>query len=185
MGIGTHHHDDVATGSGGRAKLRIAGRPKEGQEVSYVILEEPGEPVLMHFRERLVPHFKRGCPHCDGKDEPKPLYYVGAETGTGESVILELTPKCFETAAAAARNVPSGDGKPDLFGTPTVVTTVFRGLLVKISRSNYRFSQRVLRCSQRVKEGNFGRWPYHTREELARVWGIPIRPRIYRESNGA
>jgi hypothetical protein len=56
---------------------------------------------------------------------------------------------------------------------------VFTGLLVTIRRGAGR-SPRVLRCEQRVQVAA-GAWPYETRHELARIWGVPLRPRLYRE----
>jgi hypothetical protein len=169
--------EDIATGAPFGQRLRIAGRPREGAEERYVILEEPGDPVLTHFHGRLLPHFKRDCPHCRG-DQPKPLWYVGASSLGGELVILELTWKCYQSAAAAARTL-ADRRSPDLFGEEIdVVGNTFTRLLVRVSRANFKSSQRVLRCDQRVKRSE--PWPYRTREELARIWGIPMRPRLFR-----
>jgi hypothetical protein len=172
--------DDVATGAGGPRKLTIAGRPAPGGTASYVLLEEPAEPVLMHWSGRLVPHFKRDCPYCqEDAEEPKPLWYVGAAERTAERVLVELTERCFQAAQAAARRLEVSGKDPDLFGAPVTGPAVFTGLLVTISRGAGR-SPRVLRCEQRVQVAA-GAWPYRTREELARIWGVPMKPRLYRE----
>jgi len=174
--------DEVATGKG-TAKLRIVGRPREGAEETYVILEEPGDPVLMHYRDRLVPHFKADCPHCDGTDEPKPMVYVGATTLGGELAILELSWKCFQSAGAAARKLSGNLRGLNLFGEPIEADGRFTGLMVRISRANFRASPRVLRCDQRAKSTT--PWQYRTREELARIWGIPVKPRLFRAEDQA
>lgn len=184
-----HYADDIAMGRGGPRRLQIAGRPAPASSVSYVLLEEPGEPVQMHWVSgsagvsgRLVPHYRRGCPHChESAEEPKPLWYLGAAEKSGRLVIVELTEKCYESALAAARRIPARGASIDLFGVPEDVAQ-FTGLLITISRGAGR-SQRVLRCDQRVTVQP-GMWTYHTREELARVWGVPIRPRLYREGTG-
>jgi hypothetical protein len=174
---GPRYSDEIATGGDGGQNLRIAGRVREGTEEKYVIMEEPGEAVMTHFRGKLVPHWKRNCPHCNGTDVPKALWYVGACLVNGELVILELTWKCHRAAAAAARHHHGKEAGIDLFGQP-VAAAGFTGLLVTISRANFKASQRVLRCDQRVTVSE--PWPYRTREELARIWGIPIRPRLFR-----
>jgi hypothetical protein len=79
-------------------------------------------------------------------------------------VIVELTEKCFRTLEAAAR--VQG-------GTCT-------GLLIRITRADFRASPRILRCEQRVPK--WQPWPYDTRRELARIWGIAIRPRLFKEA---
>jgi hypothetical protein len=177
-----HYTDDIATGSSHGRRLTIAGRPAAGGSADYVLLEEPEEPVLMHWRDRLVPHFRHNCPHCnpDGTSEPKPLWYVGAQTLVGQLVIVELNETCFQAAAAAARNIETQAIGHDLFGQPVKGAGVFRGLLVKISRSSAARSRRVLRCEQRVQVAA-GAWPYVTRRELCKIWGVPVRPRLYRE----
>jgi hypothetical protein len=179
----TRYADDVATGTGGRQKLQIRGRPSPGQREKLVIAEEPGEAVLMHWNGHLVPHFKRDCPNCEGhKSEPKPLWYVGASTLKGEQVILELTQKCLETVRFYACSIPAKLSEPQLFdGDWEFIKQgeVFTGLLVEIIRGSSPRSQRVLRCEHRVEIKN--KWPYRTREELARIWGVPIRPRIYKQ----
>jgi hypothetical protein len=76
-----------------------------------------------------------------------------------------LTEKCVETLSAAAR--VHGEGK-------------CTGLLVRIHRADFRASPRILRCEQRVSVTMA--WPYRTREELARIWGIAIKPRLYKEA---
>lgn len=170
--------DDVATGEP-RQKLRIAGRPREGSSEKMVVMEEPGEPVLMHYAGKLVPHFKRDCPNCTPNEEPKPLWYVGASTFANELVIMELTGKCFYNLAASARSVaPVAEGL-DLFGDE-IRKISFVGLVVTISRANFKRSPRVIRCEQRTALKS--EWPYRTREELARVWGVALRPRLWRES---
>ncbi len=164
-----HTIDDVATGEPA-PKLEIVGRPRPGGKDRYAVLEEPGEPVLMHFRGKLVPHFKNGnCPNC-GEDEPKPLWYVGAATEAGALAILELTGKCFRSAESAARFV--GNNLPG--------PAIFRGLVVTIVRANLDRSPRVLRCEQRLIE--VPDWPYETRRELARIWDVPMRPRLFKEA---
>jgi hypothetical protein len=172
-----HDLDDIATGGGG-IRFGIQGRPRPGKEESYVIVEEPGEPVLTHFipPRGHVPHFKAACENCRG-DKPVPLWYVGAVTVEGDLVILELTWKCFRTAAAASKTVGlvhTIDESGEATGSPR-----FSGLLVKIKRASAALSPRVLRCEQRVDK--FPAWPYRTREELARIWGVPTKPRIYLE----
>lgn len=82
--------------------------------------------------------------------------------------ILELSEKCFRTLSAAAGTV-RGSG--------------FIGLFVKIFRPRYRHSPRILRCEQRVETAR-NPWPYQTRHELARIWGVPLRPRLYEVGNG-
>lgn len=106
----THYLEDVATDDGKQRGLNIVGRPKPGCSESWIILEEPGQAVLMHWTgKNMLPHFKRGdCPHCNGIEEPKPLWYVGAKAEGGSSIgILELTATCFRTVEAAARKMKS------------------------------------------------------------------------------
>lgn len=175
----THYADDIATGMGNGSRLRIAGRPREGTDEKLVLLEEPGEPILMHWSGVLIPHYKKDCPNCNGKTEPKPFYYIGGATLASELVIVELTPKCYNSAAAAARQFSPNIRGTDLFGNPLAVSAIrFSGLLVRISRASFRASPRVLRCDQRVRPKV--EWNYQTKLELARIWGIPIKPRLYR-----
>jgi hypothetical protein len=177
-----HTADDIATGATGPGKLRIAGRPGPGRQETYVLLEEPGPPVLMHWAAgRKVPHFRRDCPHCaQGAEEPKPLWYLGAFCmASRQQVLLELTEACFRGAGAAAARLEAGPADVDLFGAPLPGGAVFTGLVVTVSRGGGR-SPRVLRCEQRAQVGPAA-WPYRTREELARVWGVPVRPRLYKE----
>lgn len=166
--------EDIATGlPRDRYQLVIAGRPRPGASEKYVLVEEPDEPVLMHWNGHThLPHFKRDCPNCkDSKERYKPLWYIGAVLfGSPDPLILELTQKCYRTAAAGACMAEADDSSG--------VVTVFRGLLVEISRGNYERSQRVLRCVARVEVKND--WPYRTREELAKIWGIPLKPKIYK-----
>jgi hypothetical protein len=178
--------EDVATWDGRQGWLRIAGRPRPGTEELLVLLEEPGEPVLLHWRDKqLIPHFRRDCPHCNPTSVPKPMYYIGGCYMTGQPVIVELTPKCFRTAEAAAialdlREQSASEFVAELFSeeAPTKRKAVFVGLLLRISRGNYERSPRVLRCTQRVAVKT--PWAYRTREELARIWGVPIRPRLFK-----
>jgi hypothetical protein len=157
-------------------KLRIAGRPRQGAKETYALLEEPGEPVLVHWASKLMPHLKRNCPYCNG-EEPKPIWYLGSlEVDSKEMVILELTWKCFRTLAPAAQ-IPNQE--VDLFGD-LIPAHSYLGLLVRISRGNFARSPRVLRCEQRLKK--YPAWPYNTRAELARIWGIVTKPRIFREA---
>lgn len=176
-----HTIDDVATATGPiRRPLRIVGRPRACTSETWVIMEEPGETVMVHWRGKLVPHFRTLCPHCDGIEEPKPMWYVGAWFGS-DFGILELTPKCFSTAGAAARNTPPVDYcDGDLFGGEVTQYAGFRGLVVEIRRISDPRTPRHLRCVHRVK---VGQWPYNTRHELARIWGIPIKPRLYKEES--
>lgn len=176
--------EDIATGSAARATIRIAGRPRQGQRETYLILEEPEDPVLMHFKGKQLPHFKRNCPNCTETQLPRPMWYIGSLMilgQRGELVILELTQKCFESLSAAARKigVPGMLTGVDLFGEKIESVAVYRGLLVDIVRADFPSSPRTLRCE--VRRQTDVEWPYHTREELARIWGVPIRPRIYRE----
>lgn len=170
-----HYTEDVATGVPDGTRLEISGRPREGYEERMVLAEEPGEPVQMHFRQVLVPHFKRDCPHCLPTDLPKPLWYIGAYTLRGEAVIAELTAKCFASAEAAARRLDLRG----IHGLEEDQGAVFAGLLITVSRGNFPRSPRVLRCDQRVEIKV--PWAYNTRLELARIWGVPVRPRLYRE----
>jgi hypothetical protein len=184
--------DEIATGSG-RRKLRIAGRPGEGRTEEYVLLEEPPEkPVKTHFREKTVPHYTSNCPHCgpEGEDDTTPYWYIGACDVSGDRVILELTEKCYNAARSYVLAHPLRE-PPDLF-TPEPIddcereqlrglpATSFKGLVVTISRASAYRSQRVLRCKQRV--GRFPDWPYQTRHELARIWQVRIRPRLFKEA---
>ena len=159
------HDDGIATGIV-QPKLRIAGRPRVGASEEYVLLEEPGEPVLMHYVGRHEPHLKRDCPHCkpDVQQELKSFYYIGGATLGGELVIVELTPKCLDAAVAGAAAFEGGG---------------ITGLMVRILRGGYAPSPRILRCVQRVRK--FPEWPFHTRAELCRIWNVAIKPRIYRE----
>ena len=182
MDDGPRYSDEIATGWVKR--LEIGGRIRAGSEASFVVLEEPGEPVLMHWSGHLVPHYRRHCPNCGGKAEaPKPYWYVGAcRTDHDKTrLILELTEKCYESAAAVARRLTASNNL-DLFGQPC--TPKWLGILVVISRAGFDRSPRVLRCNQRVPVKISDPWPYRTREELARIWGIPIKPRLYRAEGG-
>lgn len=174
------YHDEVATGEGAH-KLRIVGRPGEGGKEGWLLLEEPGEPVLMHWLGRMVPHFKRDCPNCkQGGESPKPMLYVGALaiSGAQELAILELTPKCLAMAMAESRNWPGRLTATNLFGEPIDDVGKLAGLMVEISRSRSARSPRVLRGMGRRQK--IPEWPYRTREELARIWGIAVRPRLFR-----
>jgi hypothetical protein len=171
--------EDVASGVPTR-RLRIMGRPGQSGKENYVLLEEPGPNVLMHYHGKQIPHYKMNCPNCKG-DEPRPFWYVGAWfEGLKHLCIVELTAKCFETAEAAARRVSGKHETVDLFGeTIEVREPMFRGLYVTISQGGSAKSPRILRCSQRSGVLD---WPYRTREELARIWGIPIKPRLFKEA---
>ena len=181
-----HFADDVATGPGSPL-LPILGRPRQGSEVLALVLEEPGEEVLLHFAGgRLRPHFRAGCPHCiAGAEPPKPLYYVGAAAVDGGLGILELTPKCLAGALAAARRLPAPGGVEALGAALAAAPPApgLTGCLVKVLRADFPRSPRVLRCSQRLAD--VPAWPYDTRRELARIWGVPVRPRLYREGGDA
>ncbi len=154
--------DEIATGVRQRT-LPIGGRMAEGQEFSYVLLEKPSEPVLMHWSAKRVPHYKTNCPNCDGSDDPKPFWYIGGieQKLKGRFMIVELSEACFRTAEAESRQHGG-----------------FVGLVVKIGRGRFRYSQRVLRAEQRIQD--VPSWPYQTRRELARTFHIPIRPRLFR-----
>lgn len=168
--------DDIATGKIDH-KIYIAGRPKPGRSEKYILLEEPEKPVQVHWSGRLVPHLIRNCPNCCGKDDVKAMWYIGAcASGANEFVILELNAKCHQTAERFSRYLGATGIHLDL-----PAPSRFTGLIVHISRTDFAFSPRVLRCEQRCSKDRIPVWPYRTREELARIWGIPIRPRIYRE----
>jgi len=171
-------NDEIATG-GDDFKITIGGRIRPGVLAEkYILAEEPGEPVRMHWRDRLVPHFRRDCPHCDGTGEDtKAMVYVGGWTLTFDEVIIELNWKCFCSARSAAVKIER-DKLGDLFDV-AVQKPRFTGLKIEISRSNFQFSPRVLRCESRVPVNR--KWRFDTRRELARIWGIPVRPRLYQE----
>jgi hypothetical protein len=190
-GEGPRYLDEIATGMPA-PKLDLAGRIRRGSQQAFVILEEPGEPVLMHWKKTLVPHYKKNCPHCKGAtEEPKPFIYVGACRMNSENVILELNWKCFSGATVCATTVCATRlslgqklSEVDLFGQPRRPTYV--GLLVVISRADFDMSPRVLRCHQRAKIAREQPWwPYETRRELARIWGIPIKPRLWKAEGGS
>src|SRR5262249_24463567 len=121
--------------------------------------------------------------HCDDA-EPKPLYYLGGMDVSGEYVIVELTPKCLASALAAAgsialaRAATPGEllyaAERGAAGRAQLV-----GLLVTVSRGGFDYSERVLRAEQLVASP--ATWPYDTRRELARIWGVPVKPRIFKE----
>jgi hypothetical protein len=167
------HLDDIAIGSDARGKLKIVGRPRQGCREKMIMLEEPDPrgPVPMHFNKTTklkLPHFRKHCPNCNGNDDPTLYWYVGCWCQErNEFAIAELTEKCFESLAAAARTVG-----------PASETGKIVGLHALISRADYQGSPRVLRCEQRVHIGQ--EWPYVTREALARVWGVPIGPRLFK-----
>jgi hypothetical protein len=180
---GPQSFDDIARGVPEK-KLRIAGRPRQGACEIYVILEEPKEPpVLVHFADKLMPHYRRNCPYCkDAKQEPKPYWYLGAfRLGSKERVLLELTEPCWRVLEAAAKEVGLRPVSDDLFDGIEEVR--FAGLEVEIHRGDYKNSARVLRCNKRVSTDGWPAkpWPYRTRDNLARIWGVPFKPRIYRE----
>ena len=176
----TRTMDDVATEIPER-KLLICGRPKPGRSEPFVIVEEPGDPVLVHFsaeRRRQVPHYRANCPNCDGTD-PKPLWYCGCYSpANGQLMILELTEACKRSAEAVAAKLQYRDEMLYMAGTEASAIR-FRGLLVEIRRADFASSPRILRCNQRVTVAID--WPYETRRELARIWGVPVKPRIFRE----
>lgn len=178
------YEDEIARGKIERPELEIAGRVRAGGKARYILCEEESQPVQVHYRKELgglVPHFdKRDCPHCPHVTEaPKNMWYFGALTITGDPVILELPVACYKTAASAARKIAGGPQELNLFGDPIGEPT-FIGLLVEIRRANFTSSPRVLRCEQRVKVPR--PWPYNTRRELARIWNVPIRPRLWKEA---
>ncbi len=178
-------YDEVATGEGPRRSLPIMGRPKPGQTQKLILMEEPGENVLLHWvaeRRKHMPHLKHNCPHCQAEspDVPVKAWYIGGQTveASPSYVIVELTEKCFKSAWAAARMkwAPA----TELFSEPHD-QPIFRGLLVHISRIDREASPRVLRCDQRIKLAAEAVWPFNTRRELAFIWGIAVKPRLYRE----
>lgn len=180
-GVRTMHYEDIATGPGEK-KLRIAGRPRQGSTEKLVLLEEPGKEVQMHYAGKLVPHYKRDCPNCGlaNAEPPKPFWYVGGMTmGMGEPVIVELTETCFRGAEAGARNIAcnSSVADVDLFGEP-IGAPAFTGLIVHIIRQDFDRSPRVLRAVGRASSTK--PWPFDTRRELAKIWGIVMRPKIWR-----
>jgi hypothetical protein len=71
--VGGYDQDGIATGMT-PVPLRICGRPAEGREEECVVLEEPAEPVQMHWTGKfLMPHYRLNCPHCArGAERPKP-----------------------------------------------------------------------------------------------------------------
>jgi hypothetical protein len=166
--------EDVATGVVEK-KLRIAGRPRAGCSEELVILEEPEEPVQMHWNDRLVPHFKRNCQNCKG-GEIKPFWYIGAWSWLrNELAILELSVTCYQTAQFYAVRIDERGYESSKPRDP-----VFRGLVVEIRRATFDRSPRVLRCEPPgCRRTKIPEWPYHTRIELARVWGIPVKPKLY------
>jgi len=217
--------DDVSTGWLQR-RIRIVGRPAPKCSESWVILEEPGDPVNLHWMPKLrthLPHYRppRTCPHCEEGEEPVSAVYVGAEF-RGEFGIMELNCSCYDSAAAASRRQsPTESSLADQMLTRAMLdlrramvsgadstrlaqlraelelrrrefdeemrvrpgmlrSPCFRGLLCKISRGSGSASPRVLRCEQRLT--GIPDWPYDTRRELARIWGIAVKPRIYREA---
>ncbi len=179
--------DNVATGGElPESRLRIAGRPRPGTHETYALCEEPGSFVLTHYRREAggrVPHFKKDCPHCLPTDRPEPFWYVGAQIVGARRllVILELTRDCFETAEAEARRTPLRG--PTLIAA--VITSqptppaVFMGLVVQIHRPNFDRSPRYVRCMGRAEVKID--WPYETRRELARIWNVPVRPRLFNQ----
>lgn len=177
--------ENVATGGElPEIKLRIAGRPRAGGSETYVIREEPGPFVLTHYRRECggrVPHFRKDCKHCLPTDKPEPFWYVGAQTRNGVPVILELTRDCFRTAEAEARRTPLRGPVPlaavIVDQTPPAI---FLGLIVQVFRANVDRSARCLRGMGRAEVKVD--WPYHTRRELASVWKIPVKPRLYKEA---
>ena len=148
-----HYSDDVATGPV-PGRLRIIGRPRSGGRELCVLLEEPGEPVQMHWSAgKKLPHFRRACPNCvEGTSEPRPFWYVGAAAADGQLAIVELTEVCFRSLEGAARKLRPASGL-DLFGADVEGPVVYRGLLLIVSRANFAASPRVLRCEQRMQIG--------------------------------
>jgi hypothetical protein len=174
----------VETGIPEAPLLPIVGRPGPGRAERFVIWEEPGEPVQMHYRGKQVPHFKHDCPHCLPTDSPKPLWYVGVRLHNGHAAIAELTYPCLTTIAAAARRIPlKGPQRLDVIIVQDVSqAAVFTGLLVKIQRPDSARSPRYARCEQRTEAPLNDPWTYNTRRELARIWNIPLKPRLYKEA---
>jgi hypothetical protein len=184
-----HCIDDVATGEP-KSRLRIAGRPRQGGRESYVLLEDPEEPVQMHYIEgtgKKLPHFRRDCPNCEGGGEPKPFWYIGGIPATGKAdqrhVIVELTKECLQAALTAAqREFPVGHrDTTDIYSVADMEKPVLTGLIVEVIRADFPSSPRHLRSKGRAKITDDPAWPYRTREMLARIWEIPIRPRLYKE----
>jgi hypothetical protein len=177
-----HFIDDVATGDA-EAFVSIRGRPRSGTSEAYVFLEEPGRQVLMHFSRRFrgghLPHYVKDCPNCDNAESPKPFWYIGAVTRDRELCLVELTPRCFRAAEVASRIIRPRAEIPqvlDAVVSQTAGKSIFTGLLVTIGLNG---GARWLRCGQRIEITTT--WPYETRRELARIWGVPVKPRIYRE----
>lgn len=178
--MASHFFDDIAVGIGA-PRQRIVGRPGQGQSFTGVILEEPGEPVQMHFAGgNMFPHFRTNCPHCVKEQlETKGFYYLGCwSPGVGLG-ILELSLSCYRSCAAAACR-DTTEIKEVFSGSTGDLR--FRGLVVQISRGGFKNSPRVLRVQQRLGEARLQEWPLRTREELARIWGVPIRPRLRKVS---
>jgi hypothetical protein len=163
---------DIVTGPI-ESKLLIVGRPRSGQTDKFVLLEEAGEPVQMHWMRAgrtHLPHFKVNCRNCQDGDDCKAFHYVGCwHLGLDAPAIAELTEACFASAQAGAVERPGPGG-----------ALVLRGLLCTVFRGSASYAARVLRVQQRVLRA--APWQYCTRRELARIWGVPAKPRIYREA---
>jgi hypothetical protein len=158
-------------------KLYIGGRPRPGQEESYTLLEQPGPPVRMHWSGKfLTPHWKLNCPNCTGEAELKPMWYIGACSPLWGLIIVELTELCYRSAEMAARHVDANG-----FYEEMPQDASFAGLVVKIGRGSRAASPRWLRCDERKR--HVREWPYQTRHELARIWGIPANPKLYEAEN--
>jgi hypothetical protein len=163
---------DIATGLT-ESKLKIVGRPRPGEVEQVVILEEATEPVQMHWiknKRLLLPHYRCDCPNCDEAEDVKAYHYLGCiHLATNSMAILELTMTCYGNLAAGASEHPdTANGFP------------LRGLLAQIFRGKSSLGQRVLRVKQRLLR--VPDWRHHTRRELCRIWGIPVKPRLYKEA---
>jgi hypothetical protein len=161
-------------------KLHIGGRPPLGSDDIYTILEEPGPPVRMHWTgTHLAPHWKQNCPTCpkDG-GELRAMWYVGAYCTMWGEVILELSERCFRSAEAASRHYNSDGYLEDM----PIAEPFFVGLRVRVGRTKHASSPRWLRCEGRAKRVR--PWIHKTREELARIWGVPIKLRIHQRETG-
>lgn len=174
-------------------RLQIGGRPGAGRTLSYVLLEEPGQPVRMHYDRSLnrkTPHLRDRCPTClahermgfeFSESDLTPLWYIGATAlGSWAPCAVELTIKCLASAEAAARRIKGTVGL-DLFGDQVDSVVQFRTLLIRITQVGEK-TPRVLRAEQRVLD--VPAWPFNTRIELARTWGVAIKPRLYKEDVG-
>jgi len=197
--------NDMATGPGRRRKLRIAGRPDQGRSQTLVLLEEPGEPVQVHYVGTLMPHLLVNCPHCAKEPlDTKPMWYMGALVlDWNELAIAEFNERCFsdmQTAAIANPLIPPQVKVKQVFTLPDGTTrellvsepatlglatdavlrdlnpSRFAGMKVVVSRGNFPRAPRVVRFLGRTE--SVMAWRYDTRLELCYTWDIPVRPRL-------